>query len=205
MCVCVHHAASRMRKTSSASMCLASAALWRTHSGGTTTSRASAPQTQVTSVLRSPMRAGGTISASTPTSMESTTRYHDESGAQTHTNNHKNMPTHIHTYSIQSRVHTCTHICTITTTTKSSTCVFQTTLENQQNTVNYADSPCAGSGEVTVMCVCRHQGGRYLSKSKNLLGPDGVVWYTWKDSDYYSMRKVTMMIRPRTFRPRLSP
>ncbi|XP_062303553.1 microfibril-associated glycoprotein 4 [Osmerus eperlanus] len=50
-----------------------------------------------------------------------------------------------------------------------------------------------------------YKGGRYLSKSKNLLGPDGVVWYTWKDSDYYSMRKVTMMIRPRTFRPRLSP
>uniref|UniRef100_A0A8B9KPQ2 Fibrinogen C-terminal domain-containing protein n=1 Tax=Astyanax mexicanus TaxID=7994 RepID=A0A8B9KPQ2_ASTMX len=40
---------------------------------------------------------------------------------------------------------------------------------------------------------------------KNLLGPDGIVWYTWKDSDYYSLKKVSMMIRPRTFKPRLSP
>uniref|UniRef100_A0A8C1WQ71 Si:ch211-203k16.3 n=1 Tax=Cyprinus carpio TaxID=7962 RepID=A0A8C1WQ71_CYPCA len=40
---------------------------------------------------------------------------------------------------------------------------------------------------------------------KNPLGPDGIVWYTWKDSDYYSLRKVSMMIRPRTFRQHLSP
>lgn len=53
--------------------------------------------------------------------------------------------------------------------------------------------------------VFDHQGGRYSAKSKNLLGPDGIVWYTWKDTDYYSLRKVSMMIRPRTFRPRLSP
>ncbi|XP_042181103.1 angiopoietin-related protein 7 [Oncorhynchus tshawytscha] len=50
-----------------------------------------------------------------------------------------------------------------------------------------------------------YKGGRYSSKAKTLLGPDGVVWYSWKDSDYYSLRKTSMMIRPRTFRPRLSP
>ncbi|XP_066554213.1 angiopoietin-related protein 7 isoform X2 [Amia ocellicauda] len=50
-----------------------------------------------------------------------------------------------------------------------------------------------------------YKGGRYSAKGKNLLGPDGIVWYAWKDSDYYSMKKVSMMIRPRTFRPRLSP
>ncbi|XP_063079966.1 fibroleukin [Engraulis encrasicolus] len=50
-----------------------------------------------------------------------------------------------------------------------------------------------------------YKGGRYSAKSKNLLGPDGIVWYTWKDTDYYSLKKVSMMIRPRTFRPRLSP
>ncbi|XP_066518679.1 angiopoietin-related protein 7 [Hoplias malabaricus] len=50
-----------------------------------------------------------------------------------------------------------------------------------------------------------YKGGRYSAKGKNLLGPDGIVWYTWKDSDYYSLKKVTMMIRPRTFKPRLSP
>ncbi|XP_047657519.1 fibrinogen-like protein 1 isoform X1 [Tachysurus fulvidraco] len=50
-----------------------------------------------------------------------------------------------------------------------------------------------------------HKGGRYTPKGKNALGPNGIVWFTWKDSDYYSLRKVTMMIRPRTFRPHLSP
>ncbi|MBN3316186.1 ANGL7 protein, partial [Atractosteus spatula] len=50
-----------------------------------------------------------------------------------------------------------------------------------------------------------YKGGRYSAKGKNLLGPDGIVWYSWKDSDYYSLKKVSMMIRPRTFRPRLSP
>ncbi|XP_053139562.1 angiopoietin-related protein 7-like [Hemicordylus capensis] len=50
-----------------------------------------------------------------------------------------------------------------------------------------------------------YQGGRYSLKNRKILGPDGVVWYTWKDTDYYSLKKVTMMIRPRTFRPHLSP
>ncbi|CAM4688299.1 hypothetical protein PO909_010236 [Leuciscus waleckii] len=50
-----------------------------------------------------------------------------------------------------------------------------------------------------------YKGGRYSPKAKNPLGPDGIVWYTWKDSDYYSLRKVSMMIRPRTFRQHLSP
>ncbi|XP_072782321.1 fibrinogen-like protein 1 [Taeniopygia guttata] len=50
-----------------------------------------------------------------------------------------------------------------------------------------------------------YKGGRYSVKSRRLLGPDGIVWYSWKDTDYYSLRKVAMMIRPRAFRPRLSP
>ncbi|KAK7133885.1 hypothetical protein R3I94_015668 [Phoxinus phoxinus] len=50
-----------------------------------------------------------------------------------------------------------------------------------------------------------YKGGRYSPKGKNPLGPDGIVWYTWKDSDYYSLRKVSMMIRPRSFRQHLSP
>ncbi|XP_076129255.1 fibrinogen-like protein 1 [Alosa pseudoharengus] len=50
-----------------------------------------------------------------------------------------------------------------------------------------------------------YKGGRYSPKAKNPLGPDGIVWFTWKDSDYYSLRRVSMMIRPRTFRPHLSP
>ncbi|XP_026146168.1 angiopoietin-related protein 7 [Carassius auratus] len=50
-----------------------------------------------------------------------------------------------------------------------------------------------------------YKGGRYSLKGKNPLGPDGIVWYTWKDSDYYSLKKVSMMIRPRTFRQHLSP
>uniref|UniRef100_A0A8C3TYQ7 Fibrinogen C-terminal domain-containing protein n=1 Tax=Catharus ustulatus TaxID=91951 RepID=A0A8C3TYQ7_CATUS len=48
-------------------------------------------------------------------------------------------------------------------------------------------------------------GGRYSIKNRKMLGPDGIVWYSWKDTDYYSLRKVVMMIRPRTFRPHLSP
>ncbi|XP_056157541.1 fibrinogen-like protein 1 [Lampris incognitus] len=50
-----------------------------------------------------------------------------------------------------------------------------------------------------------YKGGRYLPKVENLLGPDGIVWFSWKDSDYYSLKAVSMMIRPRGFRPRLSP
>ncbi|XP_041867359.1 fibrinogen-like protein 1 [Melanotaenia boesemani] len=50
-----------------------------------------------------------------------------------------------------------------------------------------------------------YKGGRYSLKANNLLGPDGIVWFSWRDSDFYSMKAVTMMIRPRNFRPRLSP
>nr|XP_021330110.1 fibrinogen-like protein 1 [Danio rerio]XP_021330111.1 fibrinogen-like protein 1 [Danio rerio] len=50
-----------------------------------------------------------------------------------------------------------------------------------------------------------YKGGRYSLKGKNSLGPDGVVWFTWKDSDYYSLRRVSMMIRPKSFRQHLSP
>ncbi|XP_042743404.1 angiopoietin-related protein 7-like [Lagopus leucura] len=50
-----------------------------------------------------------------------------------------------------------------------------------------------------------YKGGRYSIKNRKILGPDGVVWYSWKDTDYYSLRKVVMMIRPRTFRPHISP
>ncbi|XP_056371606.1 fibrinogen-like protein 1 [Oenanthe melanoleuca] len=50
-----------------------------------------------------------------------------------------------------------------------------------------------------------YKGGRYSIKNRKMLGPDGIVWYSWKDTDYYSLRKVVMMIRPRTFRPHLSP
>nr|XP_038033254.1 fibrinogen-like protein 1 [Anas platyrhynchos] len=50
-----------------------------------------------------------------------------------------------------------------------------------------------------------YKGGRYSIKNRKILGPDGIVWYSWKDTDYYSLRKVAMMIRPRTFRPHLSP
>ncbi|XP_016400129.1 fibrinogen-like protein 1 isoform X2 [Sinocyclocheilus rhinocerous] len=35
-----------------------------------------------------------------------------------------------------------------------------------------------------------YKGGRYSAKGKNLLGPDGIVWYSWKDSDYYSLKKL---------------
>ncbi|XP_072226165.1 angiopoietin-2-like [Leuresthes tenuis] len=50
-----------------------------------------------------------------------------------------------------------------------------------------------------------YKGGRYSLKAHNLLGPDGIVWFSWKDSDFYSLKAVTMMIRPSNFRPRLSP
>ncbi|XP_010123223.1 PREDICTED: angiopoietin-related protein 7-like [Chlamydotis macqueenii] len=50
-----------------------------------------------------------------------------------------------------------------------------------------------------------YKGGRYSIKNRKVLGPDGIVWYSWKDTDYYSLKKVVMMIRPRTFRPHLSP
>ncbi|XP_038583466.1 angiopoietin-related protein 1 [Micropterus salmoides] len=50
-----------------------------------------------------------------------------------------------------------------------------------------------------------YRGGHYIPKGRGPLGPDGIVWYSWRDSDYYSLRKVSMMIRPRSFRTRLSP
>ncbi|XP_051909612.1 angiopoietin-related protein 7 [Hippocampus zosterae] len=50
-----------------------------------------------------------------------------------------------------------------------------------------------------------YRGGHYTPKAKGQLGPDGIVWHSWRDSDYYSLRKVTMMIRPRAFRKHRSP
>ncbi|KAM3596782.1 uncharacterized protein V6R79_020815 [Siganus canaliculatus] len=50
-----------------------------------------------------------------------------------------------------------------------------------------------------------YKGGRYSLKAHNLLGPDGIVWFSWKESDFYSLKAVTMMIRPNNFRSRLSP
>ncbi|KAK2890179.1 hypothetical protein Q8A73_018479 [Channa argus] len=50
-----------------------------------------------------------------------------------------------------------------------------------------------------------YRGGHYTPKGRGPLGPDGIVWYSWRDSDYYSLRKVSMMIRPRSFRTHLSP
>ncbi|KAM6323541.1 LOW QUALITY PROTEIN: techylectin-5B-like [Aegotheles albertisi] len=50
-----------------------------------------------------------------------------------------------------------------------------------------------------------YKGGRYSIKNRKVLGPDGIVWYSWKDTDYYSLKKVVMMIRPRIFRPHMSP
>lgn len=55
------------------------------------------------------------------------------------------------------------------------------------------------------LCSMTPQGGRYTPKGRGPLGPDGIVWYSWRDSDYYSLRKVSMMIRPRSFRSHLSP
>uniref|UniRef100_A0A8C5NCL1 Si:ch211-203k16.3 n=1 Tax=Gouania willdenowi TaxID=441366 RepID=A0A8C5NCL1_GOUWI len=54
-------------------------------------------------------------------------------------------------------------------------------------------------------CFYANLNGVYYGVSLGPLGPDGIVWYSWRDSDYYSLRKVTMMIRPRSFRARLSP
>ncbi|KAM9779554.1 fibrinogen-like protein 1 isoform 1-T1 [Syngnathus typhle] len=48
-----------------------------------------------------------------------------------------------------------------------------------------------------------YRGGHYAPNGQ--LGPDGIVWHSWRDSDYYSLRKVTMMIRPRAFRKHRSP
>uniref|UniRef100_A0A8C3NBP5 Uncharacterized protein n=1 Tax=Geospiza parvula TaxID=87175 RepID=A0A8C3NBP5_GEOPR len=32
-----------------------------------------------------------------------------------------------------------------------------------------------------------YKGGRYSIKNRKMLGPDGIVWYSWKDTDYYSL------------------
>ncbi|CAJ1082912.1 fibrinogen-like protein 1 [Xyrichtys novacula] len=50
-----------------------------------------------------------------------------------------------------------------------------------------------------------YKGGRYSLKAQNLLGPDGIVWFSWRESDFYSLKGVTMMIRPSNFRPSFSP
>ncbi|KAM9356353.1 microfibril-associated glycoprotein 4 isoform 2-T2 [Pholidichthys leucotaenia] len=50
-----------------------------------------------------------------------------------------------------------------------------------------------------------YRGGHYSPKGKGSLGPNGIVWYSWKDSDYYSLRKVSMMIRPCSFQTSGSP
>ncbi|XP_053719643.1 angiopoietin-2-like isoform X2 [Synchiropus splendidus] len=50
-----------------------------------------------------------------------------------------------------------------------------------------------------------YKGGHYTLKAENALGPDGMVWFSWKDSDFYSLKSVSMMIRPRDFRTRPSP
>ncbi|XP_048457358.1 fibrinogen-like protein 1 [Rhincodon typus] len=50
-----------------------------------------------------------------------------------------------------------------------------------------------------------YKGGKYSAEDKVLLGPDGIVWYSWRNSDYYSLKTVSMKIRPRNFRPRQTP
>ncbi|KAM8953291.1 fibrinogen-like protein 1 [Pelodytes ibericus] len=49
-----------------------------------------------------------------------------------------------------------------------------------------------------------YSGGKYV-KSRRMMGPDGIVWYSWRNSDYYSLKKVSMMIRPRMPRSPPSP
>ncbi|KAM4772375.1 fibrinogen-like protein 1 [Rhinophrynus dorsalis] len=49
-----------------------------------------------------------------------------------------------------------------------------------------------------------YTGGQY-EKGLRVMGPDGIVWYNWKNTDYYSLKKVSMKIRPRTFQPQSSP
>ncbi|XP_068135125.1 angiopoietin-related protein 7-like [Hyperolius riggenbachi] len=49
-----------------------------------------------------------------------------------------------------------------------------------------------------------YPGGNYV-KGRKTVGPDGIVWYSWMHSDYYSLKKVSMMIRPRSFRVHQSP
>ncbi|XP_073485102.1 fibrinogen-like protein 1 [Aquarana catesbeiana] len=49
-----------------------------------------------------------------------------------------------------------------------------------------------------------YTGGEYV-KGRRMMGPDGIVWYSWKNTDYYSLKKVSMMIRPRSFNSHTSP
>ncbi|KAM9316363.1 fibrinogen-like protein 1 [Gastrophryne carolinensis] len=49
-----------------------------------------------------------------------------------------------------------------------------------------------------------YEGGEYM-KPARILGPDGIVWYSWLNTDYYSLKKVSMMIRPRSFLSQSSP
>lgn len=70
----------RTRTTSTVSMYRDSVVQLRTRLAGTMTSKASALQTQVTSVLRYLTEAGGTISASLPTSMECIIRSYTNEG-----------------------------------------------------------------------------------------------------------------------------
>ncbi|KAK7898193.1 hypothetical protein WMY93_019046 [Mugilogobius chulae] len=55
------------------------------------------------------------------------------------------------------------------------------------------------------LCVLSLQGGLYSLRAQNLLGPDGLVWFSWTDSDFYSLKSSSMMIRPQDFRARRSP
>nr|XP_023647543.1 angiopoietin-2-like [Paramormyrops kingsleyae] len=50
-----------------------------------------------------------------------------------------------------------------------------------------------------------YKGGRYSAKGKNLLGPNGIVWYTWKDSDYYSLKKIPVSSNGCPLKSRLIP
>ncbi|OCT81454.1 hypothetical protein XELAEV_18028274mg [Xenopus laevis] len=43
-----------------------------------------------------------------------------------------------------------------------------------------------------------YRGGRY-QKRRSAMGPDGIVWYSWRNTDYYSLRRVSMKIRSRAF------
>lgn len=70
----------RMRTTTTVSMYQDSVVQSRTRSVGTMTSKASALQTRVTSVPRYLTEAGGTISASLPTSMECIIRLYINKG-----------------------------------------------------------------------------------------------------------------------------
>ncbi|XP_033830856.2 fibrinogen-like protein 1 [Periophthalmus magnuspinnatus] len=50
-----------------------------------------------------------------------------------------------------------------------------------------------------------YQGGLYSLRAQNLLSPDGLVWFSWADSDFYSLKSSSMMVRPLDFRSHRSP